>query len=95
MRAGKPSLRPPGDHPPCWQCPKSKDGQPNPAADLSPKNWRAYDYCQQCRADAQGLLPRDLIVIRNNAIVQMVERAQQQSRDPLRLLLALLGGKAR
>ncbi|MBL8794796.1 MAG: hypothetical protein JNM56_12885, partial [Planctomycetia bacterium] len=68
MRAGKPIRRPPGTNPPCWKCPKSEDKRrPGPESELSAKNWLAYDYYRRCLADSTGLLPRDMIVVENNA----------------------------
>lgn len=97
-RGGQDQARPTGMKAPCWKCPKSADRQtPNPGAELSRKNWQAYDYYRQCLADTTGLLPRDRIVIKNNAIIALVEdhARQHDAQAPLEVLLSMLGRKGK
>lgn len=95
QRGGQDIARPPGASPPCWKCPKSEHGKPNPGAELSDRNWLAYDYYRQCLADPTNLLPRDLVVVRNNALIQTVEGVLLRQGSELsmsRLVGAVLGG---
>jgi hypothetical protein len=71
--AGAPVPRPAHAPPPCFRCPKIPKGKapkPSNAAEISDKNYQAYRYYQQCVVDATALLPRDRIVVNNNAIIR-------------------------
>lgn len=72
---GKPMRRPAGAPTPCHSCHKSVDGRPNPGAELSDKNRRAYQYYRECLVDDTGILPRDRLVVRNNALIKTVEES--------------------
>lgn len=80
---------------PCASCPKSGphgDGLPHPEKELSDRNWAAYWYSTQCQVDSTGILPRDLIVVRNNALILMVKEQVARSQEgelPL-LMMTLL-----
>lgn|GEM_PF-3951141 len=76
---GKKVPRQPDAVTPCYRCPKSRDCKPNPGAELSPKNWDAYHWFLQCEADTTGILPRDRIVIQNNAIIKWVQNGAERS----------------
>ncbi len=81
VRAGKEIRRQPGETLPCHQCPKSmKHNQPNPGAEMTLDSRRAYQYVLQCLADTTGMLPRDRVVIRNIALVQLVKERIEQLR---------------
>jgi hypothetical protein len=92
MRAGQPVARPPAAPSPCHKCPKSRDGRPNPAADLRGRNWLTYLLYQAVKA---GLpMPDDLIAARNCAMIQMAtDRLERQQGDIRLLLKTLFGGK--
>lgn len=97
-RAGQPLSRPKGCTTPCWKCPKSKDDKPNPDAELSAKNWQAYTYYRQCQADTTGILPRDLTVVKNNAIIRAVEEQanKEQSMMSMARMMGVFGkGKSK
>lgn len=79
-RGGKDFERPKGCPTPCWRCPKSEDGKPNPGAELSAKNVQAYEYYRHCLVDDTHLLPRDLLVVHNNAVIRAVEDGIWRSR---------------
>jgi hypothetical protein len=91
LRAGKPYPR--GNAPPpCYKCPKSRDGKPNPAAELLPQNWRAYRHFQQVKVDTTGVLPRDRIVIRNCAVIQQVlDQLERVHRIAMQAMLGMHG----
>ncbi len=92
-RLGKPVPRRPGVPTPCYRCPKSEDGTPNPDAELSARNWHAYGYYRQCKEDDTHLLPRDRVVLRNNATIAAVEQRLQQTTmtaDLARIVLTAL-----
>lgn len=94
-RAGEPIMRPPGTSPPCWKCPKSSDGKPNPAVELSDRNWHAINYARQCAVDSTGLLPRDATTIKNTALVRAIEERTAGQNDRaamLSLIAAAIGG---
>jgi len=95
-RAGQELPRPLGCPTPCWKCPKSTDGKPNPGAELSLRNWRALEYARQCAVDTLGLLPQDRIVVRNNAIIRNVEErlSRHQAMTAMIGLLGPLAGLA-
>ena len=93
---GQPVKRPAGAPTPCYRCPKSEDGTPNPAAELSAKNWRAYNYFRLCCSDATLLLPRDRLVLKNNSMIQLIEERLGQAKsssDLARVVLAAMGGR--
>lgn len=89
-RAGKPQARPAGSPLPCGSCPKSADKRtPNPAAELSPRNQRAYELYLTIQAGAP--MPDDAIVRRNCALLHMVERqCERNQSDPGAVVAALL-----
>ena len=93
-RLGKPIPRSPLIPLPCHKCPKSSDGQPNPAADLKGRGAGAYELWLLIRAGYP--LPDEGIVRRNGVLIQMgvdqIERSKNDTGDLLRLLLAG-GGK--
>lgn len=93
-RGGLPVVRPPGAPPPCWECPKSKDGLPNPGAELSDRNWRAWRLWLEIKAGRP--VPDDRIVWRNCGLIGWAEesvRSQQQSIAPLAMALFRMGSK--
>lgn len=65
-KGGRPVERLPGMKPPCHDCPK---GPVPHERELSRRNRHAYWYWQQCQADTTNLLPRDLVVVQNNAVI--------------------------
>lgn len=85
-RAGRPVPRPPGTPLPCPRCPKSEDGRPNPGAELSAKNARAYHLALAARAGAA--VAADPIVERNLALVQSAADQYERGRERLLTLLA-------
>ncbi len=90
--------RPPGTPTPCQKCPKagSKEPYPHPEKELSAKNLQAWWYYLQCQADDTRLLPRDRVVVRNNALIRLVcDQARQANADPLRLFPLFLTAKKR
>lgn len=94
MRGGKPVARPVGSPLPCHSCPKSQGtNKPNPGAELSDKNWRAYSYYRQCRADHRGILPTDRLVVWNNAIIAGVEERVGKASEAS-MMTMLFGAKA-
>lgn len=62
--------------PPCRTCPKGPKPYEN---ELIPENWQALEYAELCAVDNTGVLPRDLTVIRNNAIVRRVREAHERT----------------
>lgn len=91
-RAGKLIERPKGVATPCWKCPKSDDGQPNPGAELRGKSAMAYHAYEAARAGVA--LPDDLILVRNCALIRRVEEMVRIQRQNINgLVRALLGVK--
>lgn len=86
-KLGEPVRRGPGEATPCGKCVKGRhDRQPHPERDLTPRNWQALQYYYQCEVDTTGILPRDAIVIRNNALIRQVIRANENASGTLALL---------
>lgn len=84
--------RTPGAPTPCWTCPKADDGKPAPHKELTAKNWRAWEYYWQCEVDATGLLPRDRLTIRNNALIRgLLDQIARERQNLAPVLLALAG----
>lgn len=77
---------------PCVYCPKQPltvpeiQRRPSTAAELSPKNWQAYEHYLRCKAT--GRFPDDWIVARNASAIRRAEDSVEQHR---RLELALIG----
>jgi hypothetical protein len=97
-RGGQPVRRITPGNTPCHKCPKSLDSRPHPEKELSPKNRQALWYYQQCQADPSGtFIPRDQLVIRNNAAIQQTieECDRAEAKLTNRLLLAVAGMRAR
>jgi len=93
---GRPVPRLPRTPLPCRRCPKSKDGSPNPGAELSAKNRRAYAYYRSCLVDPTSLLPRDLLVLHNHMICRLIEErlaSVQQEAALAHTMLGALGGR--
>ncbi len=91
-RAGQDVRRSPGGPLPCHKCPKSgKAGQPAPHRDMTPETWQTYLYYRRCLTDPTGLLPRDLTVVKNNAVCKLAEDELTRSQLNLLPLLALAG----
>lgn len=91
---GNPLARIKGTPTPCGTCPKSEGGKPTPVADLSERNWQAYQHYQECRA--VGEFPRDAIVRRNAAVIRQIEdQAARCEAVRLTQALALVGGLGR
>jgi hypothetical protein len=93
--AGTPTPRPKGTMPSCHACPKSGEvSRPRPDRDLTEESRAIYEYYLLCQADATGLLPRDLLVVENNAwvhrVLGMIERAR-----PDQGMMMMLGMLAR
>jgi len=77
---------------PCWKCPKSPDGKPNPGAELKGKQARAYQAYEFVRAGVP--LPDDLILARNCALIRRVEEMVRLSRFNMTgLMKVLFGGR--
>lgn len=97
LRRGLPVVRPDNCGPPCYRCPKIVRGSepiPANAQQLSHRNAQVLEYFYLCRADTTGLLPRDRLVLRHNAILQRVhEQVQSQRSDVLPLITAMFGAK--
>jgi hypothetical protein len=94
----KPVPRPTGTPLPCVKCPKSREhNKPRPDRDLSDRNWLAWGYYHDCLADTTGLLPRDLIVVRNNGLIRMLidQQERKNQRVDLTPLVALLIGSGK
>ena len=80
-KGGKAVARTPSNPPPCYACPKSRDGKPNPGADL---NGKAFATVELYFAAKAGLAPpADPIVQQNFALLAWVE--DQVSREQARL----------
>ncbi len=76
-RGGQDLARPKNVAPPCFKCPKG----PEPyTAELSVQNQQTLDYYHLCEADNAGLLPRDMIVLRNHSIIRRI-RDDADKRD--------------
>jgi len=78
-RAGKPIRRPPGTNPPCWKCPKSKDGKPNPDADLDGRSYRALAVSYQIKAGMP--MPPDPVVAWYCGLIRYAEDAAARIRE--------------
>jgi hypothetical protein len=52
-------------------CPKAVDHRQTPEADLSDRNWAAWQHYQQCKA--VGQFPHDAVVRRNAGLIRQVE----------------------
>jgi hypothetical protein len=81
---------------PCAACPKTEGSARRAwrdAADLTPRNARAYRHYAECRA--VGSFPDDPLVRRHAGVVRAAEDAVRRAEvaGPLRLIAALLGGK--
>lgn len=85
--------RPPGSPTPCHTCPKSKDGRPNPGAELSRKNSHALQLYLEVKAGAP--LPDDPIVRRNCAMIRWIEDARHSAQLNLApMILGAMGAAA-
>ncbi len=92
-KGGKPVPRPKGVPTPCFRCPKIAVGVlpcPENARQLSEKNWEAYLYYRRCLVDTTGLLPRDSIVLRNNALIRSAEDGVKRNQGTI--MVSLLQG---
>lgn len=78
---GTPVPRPAGAPTPCWSCPKSPDGRPNPTAELTGKAWLAYELYLQIRAGRP--MPDDALVRRNCGLIRLVEDLVERQRSDL------------
>lgn len=88
-RGGKNVRRAPGDPLPCWKCPKSLDGQPNPGGDMKGRNWQTYLLWLQARAGCS--MPDDPLLRQNLAIIQyIVDSKRSGSLDVVSLLTTAL-----
>ena len=93
-RGGKPLPRTKNAPTPCYQCPKSDDGRPNPGAELRGRNARIYELYLMVRAGVP--MPDDLAIHRNLALVQLVvDRAHMVNASVQPLAQALLSQKKR
>ena len=67
-----PTERVNGIIPPCWECPKVREGAPRPsyyyADEVSDQSWKAIEHFEEC--DAVQQFPDDPIVRRNAAIIR-------------------------
>lgn len=82
--------RPPGVPPPCHACPKltpedrrREDAGPHLACEMTERMQQAYLYFRLCKADPQGLLPVDGLVVEHNALFQMAEEDARADSLPL------------
>ena len=83
-------MRPPGTPLPCRMCPKSKDGRPNPGADMTSRNARALALYYQIRAGTP--MPDDALVKLNCGIIERVlSQVTLLKQDVSGLALALFG----
>lgn len=97
MRGGKPVARPPGSPLPCLKCPKSgRPNEPHPEKELLPQNRQAVAYYYLCHEDTTGLLPRDLVVVHNNALIgRIIRQADRNRPDAALMILAGMLGKGK
>jgi hypothetical protein len=93
QRAGKPVPRPAGAGPPCFRCPKSRDGRPNPGADLKGRAWLAYRLYLAVRAGMP--MPQDAIAVRNCAALRWAEDQADRQKGDLGTMLKVLFGAGR
>lgn len=94
QRGGKPQPRPAGTPTPCWQCPKSEDkATPNPEAELTDRNWRAWELYQEIKAGRP--MPHDAIVWRNCGLIRQIEdeAARSQGNYIAAMIEVLVGVK--
>lgn len=85
---GTPTPRPAHCPSPCWKCPKSRDGRPNPGADMRGRVWQTYTLWLAVRAGMP--MPDDLLTVRNCALIQLaVDRIDRRRSDVTLLLRAL------
>lgn len=91
-RGGQPVPRTKGTPTPCFRCPKSLDGRPNPGAEMHGRNARIYELYLMIRAGMT--MPDDLAVRRSCALIQLVvDRVQMQNASVEPLARALAGRK--
>ena len=91
MWRGEPMPRHDADTP-CFRCPKARDGKPNPGAELTPRNWQAYEYWL---ASKSGLpVAWDSTTRANFALVQLAHEraARSQAATTEQLLRAFTKG---
>ncbi len=93
-RPPKPQERPKGTPLPCINCPKSRvHNTPRPDRELTNENRAALAYYHLCQADATGLIPRDLIVVQNNALIgRAIDQWNRGKEDLTPILLAMFAG---
>jgi len=95
LRGEKPIPRDPGERLPCFKCPRceGEEKRPNSNADLSERNWRAYQHYRECRA--VGRFPDDPIVRQNASLIRMVEDAveRQEFRESIMMLGRMTRGR--
>jgi hypothetical protein len=76
---GKPLKRQPGSHPPCFSCPKSRNGKPNPDADLDGRSYRALAVYYQIKAGMP--MPADPVVAWYCGLIRYAEDAAARVRE--------------
>lgn len=70
--------------------------RPENAVVISGRNFAAYRYYLQCRVDPTGVLPRDRLVIRNNALIHWLEESLQRANANLApILLSMFAAKGK
>lgn len=92
---GKAVKRQANNPPPCYACPKSgkEDGKPRPDRDPTERSQQAVEYYGLCQMDPTNIIPRDKLVIRNNAIIARVQQSLERGRGDLQTaLLGLFAG---
>jgi hypothetical protein len=88
LRGGKPWPR--GQDPtPCRSCPKSKDGKPNPGAELRGRRYRAWKIYWRVKA---GMPMPDDAVIQNNCatIEEVLAQIRLHKQDVTQLLGSMI-----
>ena len=63
----------------CPKVPKGDPPCPESAVTLSVRNERATWYAQQCDADTTGVLSRDAVTVRNNAILTLIRKSHERT----------------
>lgn len=74
------------DETPCGKCPKSRDGTPNPAAEISGPNWECFQHWLTARSGLR--VEADELTRENFGLIQLAyERYQKRQASMLNALL--------